>query len=80
MIYLRHNKVHLSGETHMADFNSHAHVEESTAYAQGELLEASREELEAQRQLDIHQWRMERIMMGVGQPHYEHDCDCMFDC
>ena len=23
---------------------------------------------------------LERIMMGAGQPHYEHDCDCMFDC
>ena len=64
----------------MADFNSHAHVEVSETYRTGELLEASREELEAQRQLDIHQWRMERIMMGAGQPHYEHACDWMFDC
>ena len=54
----------------MADFDSHAHIEESDTYRTGELLEASREELEAQR----------RIMMGAGQPHYEHDCDCMFDC
>ena len=64
----------------MADFISHMHIEESGSYRTGELLEASREELEAQRQLDIHQWRMERIMMGAGQPHYEHVCDCMFDC
>ena len=64
----------------MADFISHMHIEESGSYRTGELLEASREELEAQRQLDIHQWRMERIMMCAGQPHYEHDCDCMFDC
>ena len=64
----------------MADFISHMHIEESGSYRTGDLLEASREELEAQRQLDIHQWRMERIMMGAGQPHYEHDFDCMFDC
>ena len=38
----------------MADFISHMHIEESGSYRTGELLEASREELEAQRQLDIH--------------------------